>query len=131
MYQYEWVSDCCLMPIQQFFSYIMVRTNDDEVRFYTNTLSWIFIVLSHWNNSLWVDMSFHLDTSFWFWANQSLLFVLIGEVTNINFIVFWFARPWLAPTIYRTRGKHAIHYGTDAVCINMDLQLNRVKNGGK
>ena len=22
----EWVSDCCLMPIQQFFSYIMART---------------------------------------------------------------------------------------------------------
>ena len=23
----EWVSDCCLMPIQQFFSYIMARTS--------------------------------------------------------------------------------------------------------
>jgi hypothetical protein len=23
----EWVSDCCLTPIQQFFSYIMTRTN--------------------------------------------------------------------------------------------------------
>jgi hypothetical protein len=22
----EWVSDCCLMPTQQFFSYIIVRT---------------------------------------------------------------------------------------------------------
>jgi hypothetical protein len=22
----EWVSDCCLMPTQQFFSYIMART---------------------------------------------------------------------------------------------------------
>ena len=22
----EWVSDCCLMPIQQFFTYIMTRT---------------------------------------------------------------------------------------------------------
>jgi hypothetical protein len=23
----EWVSDCCLLPIQQFFSYIMARTS--------------------------------------------------------------------------------------------------------
>jgi hypothetical protein len=23
----EWMSDCCLMPIQQFFSYIMARTS--------------------------------------------------------------------------------------------------------
>jgi hypothetical protein len=22
----EWVSDCCLTPIQQFFTYIMMRT---------------------------------------------------------------------------------------------------------
>jgi hypothetical protein len=34
----EWVSDCCLTPIQQFFSYIMARQvnfqwDDDEVRF--------------------------------------------------------------------------------------------------
>ena len=44
--------------------------------FYTNTLSWIFIVLAHWNNSPWVDMSLHSDTLFWFRANQSLLFLL-------------------------------------------------------
>ena len=35
----EWVSDCCLTPIQQFFNYIMARTSyfpwdDDEVRFF-------------------------------------------------------------------------------------------------
>ena len=24
---FEWMSDCCLTPIQQFFSYIMVRTS--------------------------------------------------------------------------------------------------------
>jgi hypothetical protein len=34
----EWVSDCCLTPIQQFVSYIMERTSyfqwdDDEIRF--------------------------------------------------------------------------------------------------
>ena len=43
--------------------------------YYTNTLSWIFIVLAHLNNSLWVDMSPH-DTLFWFRVNHSLLFLL-------------------------------------------------------
>ena len=44
--------------------------------FYTNTLSWIFIVLAHWNNKPRVDMSLHSDTLFWFRTNQSLLFLL-------------------------------------------------------
>ena len=41
-----------------------------------NTLSWIFIVLAHWNNSPWLDMWPHSDTLSWFQANQSLLFLL-------------------------------------------------------
>ena len=39
-------------------------------------LSWIFIVLAHWNNSPRIGMSLHLDTLSWFRANQSLLFLL-------------------------------------------------------
>jgi hypothetical protein len=39
------------------------------------TLSWIFIVLAHWNNNPQVEMSLHSDTLFWFRANQSLLFL--------------------------------------------------------
>ena len=39
--------------------------------FETNTLSWIFTVLAHWNNS-----TPHLDTLFWFRVNQSLLLLL-------------------------------------------------------
>jgi hypothetical protein len=38
-----------------------------------------------------------------------------GEATNTNFIVFDLTRPGLEPTIYRTRGKYANHYATDAV----------------
>jgi hypothetical protein len=34
------------------------------------------IVLAHLNNSPRVDMSLHVDTLFWFRANQSLLFLL-------------------------------------------------------
>jgi hypothetical protein len=44
--------------------------------YYTNTLSSIFIVLAHWNNSPRVDMSPHSDTLSRFRANQSLLFLL-------------------------------------------------------
>jgi len=34
-----------------------------------NMLSWIFIVLAQWNNSLRVDMSLHPDALFWFRTN--------------------------------------------------------------
>jgi len=67
---FEWVSDYCLTPIQQ-FSAILWREqvnsqwDDDEVRFaLVNTPSWIFIVLAHWNNSQRVDMSLHSDMLF-------------------------------------------------------------------
>ena len=39
-------------------------------------LSWIFIVLAHWDNSSRIDMSPHSDILSWFWANQSLLLLL-------------------------------------------------------
>jgi hypothetical protein len=35
---------------------------------YINTLSWIFIVPAHWNNSPQIEMSFHSDTLSWFRA---------------------------------------------------------------
>jgi len=42
-----------------------------------NTLSCIFIVLAHWNNSPQIDISTHSDTLSWFRVNQlSLLFLL-------------------------------------------------------
>ena len=43
---------------------------------YTNTPSWIFIVLAHWNNCPRRDMSPHSNTSSRFRANQSLFFLL-------------------------------------------------------
>ena len=55
-----------------------------------NTLSWIFIVLAHWNNSQRIDMSSHSDTSSWFRDNQSLLFLLnaacLAEKQQILFL---------------------------------------------
>jgi hypothetical protein len=38
--------------------------------------SWIFIVLAHWNNSLWIDILTHSVTLSWFRVNQSLIFLL-------------------------------------------------------
>jgi hypothetical protein len=55
------------------FNEIMMRS----ALYYTNILSWIFIMLTHWNSLLIViDMSPHSDTLSWFRDNQSLLFVL-------------------------------------------------------
>ena len=41
--------------------------------YWTNTFSWIVIVLVHWNNSPQEDMLLHLDILFRLRANQSLL----------------------------------------------------------
>ena len=73
----SWVSECVLFyanpaifPLYHgknklIFNKMMMRS----------TLSWIFIVISHWNNSSWIDMSPHLDTLSWFWVKQSSLFL--------------------------------------------------------
>ena len=116
------------MPIQQFVSYIMERENKlifnemmmRSALYWTNTLSWIFIVLAHWNNSPRVDMSVNsghiiLIPSQPVFAFSPECCVLSREATNTNFIVFRLTRPVLKLTIYRTRGKHPNHYTTGAV----------------
>ena len=69
-------------------------------------------------------MSPHSDTLFWFRANQSLLFLLnaacLAEKQHIPISVFGLTRPGLKPTIYRTWGKYANHYTTDAVQMDND-----------
>ena len=84
------------------FNEIMMRST----LFKTNTLSWIFILLAHWNNSPCIDMSLHSGTLFWFRDNQSLLLLLRAaclaekQQIPINFIVFGLTnRPCLEPTI--------------------------------
>jgi hypothetical protein len=47
----------------------------------------------------------------WTW----IIWTLLTEATNTNFIVFGLTRPGLEPTIYRTLCDHANHYATDAV----------------
>jgi hypothetical protein len=41
-----------------------------------NMISWIFIVLAHWNNSPWQHMSLSSDTLSWIPANQCLPILL-------------------------------------------------------
>ena len=57
-----------------------------------STFSWIFIVIAHWNNSSWIDMSPHSDTLSWFRANTSLLFLLnvacLAEKQQIPILCF-------------------------------------------
>ena len=76
----------------------------------TNTLSWIFIVLAHWNISLRIDMSPHLDTLSRFRAYQYLLFLLNAECLaekQYKFLVFGLTWSGLEPMIYLTRSEHA------------------------
>jgi hypothetical protein len=92
----EWVSEWLLFNT----NWAIYQVYHDENKLIFNEmmmrsarlLSWIFIVLAHWNNSLWIDMWPYLNTLSWFWANQSLLLllkacVLSGEAPNTNFIV--------------------------------------------
>jgi hypothetical protein len=118
------------------FNEMMMRS----ALYYTNTLSWIFIVLTYWNNSLWIDLSPHLDTLSWFWANQSLPFLLnaacLARSNTYQFNSLWFdpirtrtqdlphsrrahyplhQRCSVEPQIYLTWGEHTNHYTTDVV----------------
>jgi hypothetical protein len=58
------------------------------------TLSWIFIVLAHWNNSLRIDMLPHSDTLARFQANQSLLMVSILATSAVDSEL----KPWSCQT---------------------------------
>jgi hypothetical protein len=119
---WQQVSDCCLTASELFFNYIMTRTfgwdydvsfilnQHTDVSFILNTLSWIFIVLAYWNNSLQVNMLLHWDIL----GQNQLVFVLTpwccmfntGAVTT-NFMVFGLTRLGLEPMIYCNWGDHA------------------------
>jgi len=70
----EWVS-----KFQLYHGENKLIFNEMTIRsalYLTNTLSWIFIVLAHWNNSPRIDMLPHSNTLLCFRANQFLLFHL-------------------------------------------------------
>jgi hypothetical protein len=115
------MSDCCLI-FQLYDGENKLIINEVMMRsalYYSNMLSWIFIVLAHWNNSPRIDMSPYLDTLSWFRSNQSLFFLLndacLAEKQQIPILFFGLTRPGLEPAIYHTRGEYANYYTTDAV----------------
>ena len=64
------------------FNEIMMRSS----LYKTNTLSWIYIVLAHWDNIPWIDMSPPSDILSWFRDSLSpQCCMLSGEATNTNF----------------------------------------------
>jgi hypothetical protein len=89
---------------------------DENTLYQNNMLSWIFI--THWNNSLQVDMLLHSDILYQFLAQWSLFLLLDAAclAANTNFIVFDLPRLGLESTIYHSWGRHANLYTTDAVC---------------
>jgi len=81
---------------------------------FTNTLSWICIVLAYWNNSLWVDKLLHPDTLSWFRTNQwSRLIYVSTLLFNLWSLVLFYRGS--NPQFYSTRGEDIICYIIDAV----------------
>jgi hypothetical protein len=79
----QWVSQLLLLNVNSSIFQLYHGENklhlNNEMMFAlheTNTLSWIFIVFVHWNNSPRGNMLLHSDTLSWFRANQSLLLLL-------------------------------------------------------
>ena len=96
--------------------------------FWTHKLSSIFIVLAHWNNSLFsplVGMSTHSDTLSRFCSYCALS----GEATNTNFKIIGLNGGGFESMIYHTRDKHEKHYTTHTeiwqVIYNSKSSLNR------
>ena len=74
---------------------VTVGWDNDSVLDQINTLRGIFMVVAHWNNSLWVDMSLHSDTEFYFKANQSLFLLLYAVwLTEKPSISIWLSLVW-------------------------------------
>jgi hypothetical protein len=74
--------------------------------YYTNTLSCIFTVLAHWNNSPWIDMSFQASQCLFFLLKAMCLAVM--QHIPISLSLVW-------PTAYHTWVEHANHYTIDVV----------------
>jgi hypothetical protein len=56
---------------------LTLHEDDDEVRFVLDQHAEVDLYsASSLKQQSWVDMSLYSETLFWFWANQSLLFLL-------------------------------------------------------
>ena len=78
------------------FSAILRReqvTFDEEIMRPTLLVSFLNVVLAHWNNNPWVDMLLHFDKVSQFRVNQSLLFLLNDACNKYHLTVFGLTRP--------------------------------------
>jgi hypothetical protein len=97
----------------------------------TYTLNWMFIVLSQWNNSPRIDMTFHSDTLSWFRANQSLFFLLNELVLqNSNSVCFCSAKTEPSSSSHKNVTCHEITLLTviNNQSINLLLIISIEKN---
>ena len=91
----------------------------DPTRFWT-MLNRIFILLTHWNNSLgdrhvgilWHIILIQRPTST---CSYILILHAKGEAAYTNFIVFSLTQTWPELTMHHTQGIHAKDYANDAV----------------
>jgi len=113
------VSDCCLKPGEQYFSYIMAGKSYisifDEMMYAlykSNTLSWIFIVLdvAHLNSSPQVDMSLCTRTHYADSEPTNLCFLL-----NVQCLA-GLTRMWPEPTIHPEQTNN---YNTNVTVFNL------------
>ena len=120
----EWVSDCCLTPIQQFSAIswreqVNFQWDDDEVCFVLDQQAELDFYSASSLKQQFVGKHVTplrhiiLIPSQPVFALSPYRCVFGGEATNTNFIVFGLTRPWLEPTIYHTWGEHANHYTTN------------------
>ena len=94
--------------------HVTFHWDDDDASHWTNTVSWIFIVLVHWTTCPQEDRSTHSDTLFWFWTNQTLLLLFSTAYLRPESI---FGLTRLELMIYHIQGKltNANHYITNVV----------------
>jgi hypothetical protein len=79
--------------------------------------SWIFIVLAHWNNSLWIDISPHSVTLSWFRANQSLIFLLNNVCMSEESSVQWFQMRYVCSFCWYCKCRIVYHHYLDFLFI--------------
>ena len=109
----EWVSDCCLTPIQQFFQLYHGENKliCNEMMMKSNTLSCLFFFYSETTvrgQTCRSTRTYYSDSELTSLCSFSLM-LLSGEATNTT------TGAWTHDLGYRTRGGHANHYATDAV----------------
>ena len=114
VFYYTNTFSCILLHVQLYF------TMPTRSVVFNYTFSCIFIVLTHWNNSILVEMSLHSETSFWFRSQPFFVHACLEEKQQIPGLAW----PGIRTSIYHTRDKHSNHYTTEVVLEPLFLTMN-------